>query len=59
MRKFIVLHIFRKSVSHHVFRMFLLQNKHKKLKPGLVAFDDIWPRKRVYSQKKISKGVDK
>jgi len=30
------------------------QNKHKKLKPGLVAFYDIWPGKE-----KISKGGDK
>jgi len=30
------------------------QNKHKKLKPGLVAFYDIWPRavQQVYSQRK-------
>jgi len=37
------------------------QNKHKKLKPGLVAFYDMWPGKAVglFSEEKISKGGDK
>jgi len=34
---------------------------HKKLKPGLVAFYDIWPGNRagLFSMEKISKGGDK
>ena len=37
------------------------QNKHKKLKPGLVAFYDIWPGKeqRLFSKENISKEGDK
>jgi len=37
------------------------QNKHKKLKPGLVAFYDIWPGNGVglFSKEKINKGGDK
>jgi len=37
------------------------QNKHKKLKPGLVAHYDIWSGNRagLFSKKKISKGGDK
>ena len=35
--------------------------KHKKLKPGLVAFYDIRPRNRagLFSKEKISRGGDK
>jgi len=37
------------------------QNKHKKLKPGLVAFYDIRPGNTagLFSKEKISKGEDK
>ena len=37
------------------------QNKHKKLKPGLVVFYDVRPRSGVgiFSKKKTSKGGDK
>jgi len=37
------------------------QNKNKKLKPGLVAFYDMWPGNAVglFSEEKISKGGDK
>jgi len=37
------------------------QNKHKKLKPGLVAFYDIWPGNGagLFSKEKVSKEVDK
>ena len=36
------------------------QNKHQKLKPGLVAFYDIWPGSgaSLFSKEKISKGGD-
>jgi len=35
------------------------RNKHKKLKPGLVTFHDIWPGNGVglFSKKKISKKI--
>jgi len=37
------------------------QNEHKKLKPGLVAFYDIWPGNgaSLFSKEKIGKGGDK
>ena len=37
------------------------QNKHKKLKPGLVAFYNIWPGNEagLFSKEKMSNGADK